>query len=369
MKAEAKTYFPNLDASRFFAFLPVFFTHVFFTDNPQIKNSVAFQFIENHLRVGILGLDYFFVLSSFLITWIILEEYKLTQTFHFKNYFIRRALRIWPLYFLIVFATYSVSNFIAFEELPPIQVFLFFFANFYLIEHGDAFLFLLVILWSVSVEEQFYLGWAFVLKFFKKQLILIALFMIVVSVVFRWYAIDHQSKLYFHTLSTLANFSIGALLAHCAFYKNNVFNFLKGMDKAQIGSIYFLFFLNVLFYKDLYSGATMQVFERLIFSLFFAFIIFEQSFCDASLFKLGKWKFTNYYGHASFGLYCYHGLVISVFIKLAEVNKWNFSLLQVAFFNPIVLLGITLLITFLSFEFFEKGFLKLKNRFYNLKAS
>ena len=85
MKQQGKTYFPNLDATRFFAFLPVFFTHVFFTNNPEIRDTAAYHFIENHMKVGILGLDYFFVLSSFLITWIILEEYSNTEKFNFKN--------------------------------------------------------------------------------------------------------------------------------------------------------------------------------------------------------------------------------------------------------------------------------------------
>jgi peptidoglycan/LPS O-acetylase OafA/YrhL len=369
MKAASKTYFPNLDASRFFAFLPVFFTHVFFTNNPEIKSTIAYQFIENHLRVGILGLDYFFVLSSFLITWVILEEYERNASFSFKNYFVRRSLRIWPLYFLVVFATYLGAYFFSYEQLPPIHVFLLFYANFYFIEQGDSYLFLLVILWSVSVEEQFYLAWALVLKFLKKYLVPIAVVLILVSLLFRWYIIDQQHKLYFHTLSTLANFSMGALLAYCAFHKNQVFTFLKDMTRPQIGSIYFLFFLNVIFYKDLYSGPTMQIMERFIFSLFFAFIIFEQSFCDDSLFKMGKWKFTNYFGNASFGLYCYHGIVISIFIKLAEKYNWQANLLQVTFLNPLILLAITLIISYLTYEFYEKRFLKLKQGFYNLKAS
>ncbi|MBK9801123.1 MAG: acyltransferase [Bacteroidetes bacterium] len=369
MQHSGKTYFPNLDASRFFAFLPVFFTHVFFTKDPEISNTAVYRFIENHMKVGILGLDYFFVLSSFLITWVILEEYSNTGIFSFKNYFIRRSLRIWPLYFLIVTATYTAGYFFTFSQLPPIIVYLLFVSNFYIIEHGDAFLFLLVILWSVSVEEQFYLLWAVLLKFFKKYLVPVSIAMIVISVLFRSHVISEQKVLYFHTLSTLANFAIGALCAHVGRSKNAIFQFLKSIPKAQVASIYFLLFLNIIFYKDIYDNQVMQVLERLIFSLFFAFIIFDQCFSDASLFKLGRWKFTNYFGNASFGLYCFHGIVISIFTKLAETYAWKFSLWQVSIFNPLILLLLTLVMSFLSYELLEKHIIKLKAKFYSLNPS
>lgn len=369
MKKLEKTYFPNLDATRFFAFLPVFFTHVFFTSNPEIKYTKVYHFIDNHMKVGILGLDYFFVLSSFLITWIILEEYGNTNAFQFKNYFIRRTLRIWPLYFLIVLATYFFANFIHPIALPPLSVFLFFIANFYIVNHGDAFLFLLVILWSVSVEEQFYLVWAVILKYFKKYLFPIAVGLVVISLFFRYSVLQEQKVLYFHTLSTLANFAIGAILAKSCFHRDALFTFLKSIPRVQMASLYFLFFLNVIFYKDIYALPLMQVVERLIFSLFFALLIFDQCFADASVFKLGRWKFCNYFGNASFGLYCYHGIVITLFLKLAEHFAWNFSLLQVVFLNPLMILGVTLLVTFVSYEVLERRILKLKKNFYSLKES
>jgi peptidoglycan/LPS O-acetylase OafA/YrhL len=187
--------------------------------------------------------------------------------------------------------------------------------------------------------------------------------------VFRWAAINHQKELYFHTLSTLANFAIGAIVASISFNKTQAFYFLKSITKAQIGSIYFLFFLNVIFYKDLYASPTMQIFERLIFSLFFGFIIFEQAFSEVPFINMGKWKISNYFGHASFGLYCYHGIVITLFIKLSEHFAWDFSLFQVTFLNPALLLLATMGVTYLSYEILEKRILKYKKQFYSLKAN
>ena len=135
------------------------------------------------------------------------------------------------------------------------------------------------------------------------------------------------------------------------------------MPKVQIFGIYFLFFLNVIFYKSIYASPMLQIFERLIFSLFFAFIILEQSFSNDSLFKLGKWKFSNYLGSASFGLYCYHGVLITIFIKLSEHYTWNFSAFQIFILNPLILFLATIAVTALSYEFFEKRILKFKEKF------
>ena len=144
MSSSNKTYFPNLDATRFFAFIPVFFTHVFFSQNPKVLNSFTYHFVETHLKVGILGLDYFFVLSSFLITWIILEEYQNHGTVNLKNFFARRSLRIWPLYFFIVAIGFGAASYFTTAPLPGLPYFLFFVLNFYIVQHGDAFLFFLV---------------------------------------------------------------------------------------------------------------------------------------------------------------------------------------------------------------------------------
>lgn len=363
MQSAPKTYFPNLDATRFFAFIPVFFTHVFFSQNPAVLNSETYHFVETHLKVGILGLDYFFVLSSFLITWIILEEYQLAGEFNFKNFVLRRSLRIWPLYFLIVGVGFIAAQFFTTAQLPPLPYFLLFILNFYIVQQGDAFLFFLVILWSVSVEEQFYFCWAIMLKFLKKYLLPFCFILIGISLLFRWMNLTDQKKLYFHTASTLANFSIGALVAYLSFYRTKAFHFLKTLPKIQIFSIYFLMFLNIIFYKSIYCTSLLQTFERLIFSLFFGFIIFEQSFCTESIFRFGKWKWSNYLGNASFGLYCYHGVIITIFIKLSEHYGWSFSAFQIFILNPLLLLALTIAVTIASYEIYERKFLILKDKF------
>ncbi|MFN5209860.1 MAG: acyltransferase family protein [Bacteroidota bacterium] len=134
---KARTYFPNLDASRFLAFIPVFFTHVFFSNNPKVIHSGAYLFVQNHLQLGLLGLDYFFVLSGFLITWIILEEAARRGTFSLYHFYVRRSLRIFPLYFAVVLSGFFLVFLLQLlpgqspSELPSFFYFLTFTLNFY----------------------------------------------------------------------------------------------------------------------------------------------------------------------------------------------------------------------------------------------
>jgi peptidoglycan/LPS O-acetylase OafA/YrhL len=97
-------YFKELNSLRFIGFIGIFFGHVFFSNSPEIINSKLYATVFNYGKIlGFISIDSFFVLSSFLITWKALEEIKFTNKFQFKNFLIRRSLRIWPLYFFIVF--------------------------------------------------------------------------------------------------------------------------------------------------------------------------------------------------------------------------------------------------------------------------
>lgn len=100
-----RIYFENLDGLRFLCFLSVFFFHSFYTDSSELKTSSVYHFV----KVGIfgngnIGVNFFFVLSGFLITFLLLEEKKLRGQIKLKNFWLRRILRIWPLFlFLCVF--------------------------------------------------------------------------------------------------------------------------------------------------------------------------------------------------------------------------------------------------------------------------
>lgn len=357
-------FFKQLEALRFAAFLAVFSLHVF---TPRVTGEPAnslTSFIYTYSRLGFLGIDFFFVLSSFLISFKFFEEASASGNFNLKKFLIRRVLRIWPLYFLIVIlgiiAIYFNNSSGGSSEMPPLYHFLFFTINFYIAANGNFFLFFLVFLWSIAVEEQFYVLWAVFFKYLKSYFIQICLMMIFLSLAFRAGFIKDHFQLYYNSLSVAGDFGIGGLLGYCCFHKNSFYLKTKKISTSTIILIYLMFLAVIIFYNQLFSYSAAVVIERLIFSIFFAFIIFEQVFCKHSLFKAGKSKAINYLGKISYGLYCFHGVVITAYLFL----NVNFPPKTLFFTVPLLIFIATVALAILSYEFFEKRFLILKTSFY-----
>ena len=365
----SKKYFENLDASRFFAFIIVFLAHTFITSSPEIKSSNIFQFVYGWGKIGMLGLEYFFVLSSFLISWIILEEKEKTNSFNIKNFLIRRTLRVWPLYFLIVLIGVLLSyiakaNNVELSPIPPFEYFGLFIINFYIIENGTNFLFFLAFLWSISIEEQFYLFWSFVMKFLKISLLWLSILLIIISIVFRAIYIDESLQLYFNTISALGNFGIGGITAYLAFYNKSLFRKIINLKKIHNIIIYTVLVLSIVFFHQLNEIKIFTIFSRLYFSILFALYIIEQSYGQHRIFEPGKSIILNYLGKISYGLYCFHGVVITILIKLLEQLHFTETYWHVFLLYPLIILVFSILFAHLSFRYFENYFLKLKAKFY-----
>ena len=175
---KSKIYFPQLDSIRGMSFIAIFLFHTLRINYSKFFLGGKVQYLFNSLP---LALDVFFILSSFLLTYLALNEYKKRGNFSFRNYFTRRVLRIWPLYYFILILAFILFPFFAnlFHTkitLPAPLYYVFYIANFYTIDH----VFFLKFLWTISVEEQFYLLWGFCLRFFHKNLntIIVILFLI-----------------------------------------------------------------------------------------------------------------------------------------------------------------------------------------------
>ncbi len=370
---EKRQYFENLDATRFIGFLHVFLAHCFFTSNPEISTSPLFINITTHIGAGFLGLDYFFVLSSFLLTWLALAEWKSTGTFRPDLFMIRRALRLWPLYFAIVLGTYliywSIGNQLAIHSLPPLEVFLLFISNFWIANQGQNFLFLLVFLWSIAAEEQFYLAWAFVLRYLHKRLVFVCILMILSSIIFRWYHLNKESHLFFNTLSYLGNFGIGGLTAWLASNNTSFIKRVENLTKSSIFLIYLFFSVLTIGYFEWFQTPFMVIFEKLVFGVFFAFVILEQSFAKHSVFKLGRLKRISFLGQLSLGLYCIHGIVLTAAMVFLKSQGFASHYWQVFLVNPLLILSITIAFSRLSFSYFENPIHQFRKRFYPKTSS
>ena len=365
-------YFRELNSLRFIGFLGIFFGHVFFSNDIEIVNSKIYSNLYSYGKIlGFISIDSFFVLSSFLITWKGLEELKVTKKFQFKNFLIRRSLRIWPLYFLVILLGFLIEFIKSYytqdiSSLPSFWSFILFILNFDIIKNGYEFLFFMVFMWSISVEEQFYIFWALVLKWFQNHLLKISLLIILISLIFRIYFIDDSLNLNFHTISALGNFGVGALAAIAAFNNSFLITKIRDFSKTQIVIIYSLSLTIFISIPSLQNHNLFIVIQRVLFSFVFAFIILEQTYCQQSIFKLSRIKYFNFFGKISYGLYCYHGIMITIVLKFSDY--FSKSLFTSIFIFPTLIFCGTLLFSHLSYKFFESKILKLKTK-YTFKLS
>lgn len=361
-------YFVNLDATRFLGFIHVFLAHCFFTTSSAILKSPTFHFVNVTIKAGFLGLDYFFVLSAFLLTWLALDERHKTGQFHATFFMIRRGIRLWPLYFLLVLGVYFIHDVCSerfdWRALPPLRTFLLFYSNYYIIEHGQKFLFLLVFFWSIAVEEQFYLFWAFVLKFLHRYIVWICIGLIILSIVFRTLYLSENNHLVFNTFSIAGNFGMGALAAVLANRSSNFRGIFAKRSRAFYMLMYLTLLLLLLNYFSWFNDGFMLVIEKLVFSILFVVFIMEQCFAEKPLIAFGQFKNMTYLGQLSLGLYCYHGVVLTFVVPL--LKAWNLAErpFQVFFLNPLIILFLTLLLAVFSYEIFEKKVHNLRRYFY-----
>lgn len=375
-----KVFFPNLEGLRFLAFFVVFINHA--TSSLGFYNpSKAFVFIRtNFLLNGNLGVSFFFVLSGFLITYLLLKEKEISGKINIKNFYLRRVLRIWPLYFLIV--AMCLLIFPLFENiLPqwfPIGVstseinkwfYLTFTGNFDYIYNGIN-NFMIGILWSVSIEEQFYLLWPLIIAFVPTKYLLKTFIIIILgSIAFRFfYARGNVMIIKYHSLSSVSDLATGALIAYLAF-RQSVIDRMEKIPKYAIVIVYILLFILVplhfyvwkfgIYYNHLSS--LMPV----IFSSLFAFIIMEQNYSKHSFYKISNWKIISSFGKYTYGMYCYHIIVFFavmlifhlIGVNLNGMSKYTFLFVVITSFFS------TLLVSELSYRYYESFFLRLKDRF------
>src|SRR4051812_38011880 len=174
-------YRPELDALRFFAFLCVFAFHWmdYVPVDPKTQPTLVAV-----LTAGAFGVPVFFLLSSFLIVELLLREREQTGDIHIKSFYVRRILRIWPLYFAVFYGLIALGYFlpnVATKDYRAWIAFTFFAGNWFIMRHGwiagpiDP-------LWSIAVEEQFYIAVPLLLKIGGRKLLAgISIVLVIVS--------------------------------------------------------------------------------------------------------------------------------------------------------------------------------------------
>ena len=358
-------YHPELDVLRFLAFLAVFFHHALPREaSIYIKNGlppVVSEFLVAAKEAGAYGVDLFFVLSAYLITELLIREHAQRGSFSISAFYVRRALRIWPLYFTFLALTiFVVPTILPADQFGMIYIvsFLLFFGNWVSAAHGLPYS-VASPLWSISVEEQFYLMWPPLLRLVGigriKQL---AIGMVVVAVstrvVMAMYAVEHPA-VWCNTIARLDSIALGAILAVAlrgrAPQMKNVFRVLLG------GAALATFLLVA---KYLHQDGPTSVITYTATALASVMLLLAVLHTDARFLRQPAFSWLVYLGRISYGLYVVHLLALALVPKILIVSlgiPLGFGL------RVLLSFALTVLLAAASYRWLEQPFLRLKERF------
>ena len=368
-------YRPELDGLRFYAFLGVFVCHTLPPDATFYRGlHLPMPWLWGAVAVsGASGVDLFFALSAFLITSLLLKERQETGGISLRLFYIRRILRIWPLYFLVVALGLALAHTAANRNhlwyydpsLPWYYVagYLLFVANWVYAAFGTTHS-ICAPLWTVSIEEQFYLIWPALMKVLSRSGIVIAgiaTFLLATASqvgIALWGASGRY--MYFGSASRCDSLALGIFLA---LYADRLPRLTSSVRFLLVGGGLFGWIASSAWLPDQLGPASLRMaFGRLIISLSSGAILYGCLYSRSGLFA-GRWVVRL--GKVSYGLYMLHytGLLIALTL-FHPVRGWILPATKMLGLVITVLgLVITVVLAFASYRWVESPFLRLKDRF------
>lgn len=369
---ENSLFFPNLNGIRFIAAFWVIVHHV-----EQFKEKFGYDnqlFYTRFIRlIGPLSVFSFFVLSGFLITSLLLVEKERTNTINIKSFYMRRVLRIWPLYYLTVILGLFVLPEISYLNIPGETELI-------KVDFTEKLLFYMLILpnivtgvfkhipyvsqnWSIGVEEQFYYFWPWVVRQSKASKLLL------VMVIFFCFFYITRSLTVIYMPETgwwkylnefikslrITCMILGAMGAYFTYFKLNS-PFVQFIFHRKFQLFLYLTLILMLSFGVYLPGVNQEV-----YSLIFTLITMNLAKNPATILSLENPVF-NYLGKISYGMYMYHTVAVVIGVKISHsFNNSNFVSYPISY-------ALTILVSTLSYEYFEKPFLTLKDKFTTVKS-
>ena len=344
-KPKSQERLPQLDGIRGIAILLVIF------HNETVK--YPFLHLDRIFANGWMGVDLFFVLSGLLITGILLETKP--SAGYFRNFYARRCLRIWPLYYASLFFMFVIIPWLSpaqgktvFERGSPWWAFPLYLQNF-LIPIPENATGLLGVTWSLAIEEQFYLVWPLIVRFSSTLLLRwIAVAVVCLSPVLRLFLAAAGVDIYANTFSRLDGLMAGALLA--ILIRSTDFVPSRFLGKAWLA----LCIATPLAFLTEAADARWIVFSMSA--------VASASLVYLALFSSHTWlqralrnRFLVYTGTISYGLYLLHKIPFNLGTAL-HLNQYPVLAAP-------ILLAAAYGVAALSWNLLEKPFLNLKRFF------
>ena len=374
MSKGGSVYFPNLNGLRAIGASIVMIGHVDF-----IKILWGVSNVQWFPIFGKIGVTLFFSLSGFLITALLFNELDATRTIRLKDFYIRRILRIWPLYYWVVLLGLVVLNRIPALKIPGLS------AGMY--SHITALSLLNVLLiipnfthlyipysdqrWSIIVEEQFYLIQPAIVRIFRKRSTLVIVFFVltflseIVTGAIRITRLDHHLSAavvgeIMEQLKYLGCIAVGCL-ASTLFYKRESrlreFIFSRPVQWLVLVAIVTMSLVSF------YVMRREEGFDYRLYTALFSIVVVNGALNPRNIFRL-ETPVLNFLGKISYGIYMYHMMCIGIAFAIVRWATANVVLQTILLY--ILSVGLTVLVSWLSFEYFESYFLKLKPRLQSL---
>lgn len=359
-----KIYLPGLNGIRAIAALAVVISHT----NGHLGNFGLTTL--PYLGLASFGVTIFFTLSGFLITFLLFKEIEKTGAVNIKKFYVRRILRIWPLYYFYLFVILAVVGYAALGKtffmylmiLPNI-------ANSYITYNAVPWeiptataMFLIGHYWSLGVEEQFYSFWPWIIKKVKNILPILILFPIAflaIKIIAKYLHFSEPIQYLLH-YSRFGCLVIGALGAYLYWSNHKILNCLKPFGVQILPWI-------VLLIISLNKFHIFSIIDHEIVSLFMVVLIINQISGYRKLINLEN-KIFDYLGKISFGIYVYNPLVIfilySLISKFFKIQETTLSYMLIY----VVVVFTNILFAHLSYYTLERFFLKLKSKFITVKS-
>jgi peptidoglycan/LPS O-acetylase OafA/YrhL len=354
---------PALDGVRGIAVLVVVMAHA----QALIYGGPIFGWLD--FSGGFLGVDIFFVLSGFLITSLLLEEYEIRGKISLRNFYIRRALRLLPALFLFLVAMIIYSRLALPAEIAQQTVKFAAIAILYITNWARAFEWipgsqLLGHLWSLAVEEQFYLLWPpvlvllFKVRISRRALVLFVSALIALVTILRvWLLIKggiSQGRIYLGSDTRADSLLVGCVAAMLHTWQmlpsNRAIQYLLRMSPLISIPMFCLYFFDVFGIRS----RSYFAYGLLVVALCVAIVLLQamQKYKNPFLLVLENIVLA-YVGRISYGLYLWHFFAIEASLRVPASNGVKLALSFLTLFG----------IAAMSYYIIERPFLRLKKRF------
>ncbi|HEY1527818.1 MAG TPA: acyltransferase [Candidatus Angelobacter sp.] len=362
-------YRPELDALRFFAFLGVFIFHAA-PRTMDFYNAAGYpQWLSNLLiptfGAGAYGVDLFFALSAYLITSLLLRERSATGALDLRGFYVRRILRIWPLYLGFVAFAAIAAKVLPWQYLPMRYV-----VGYSLLAGNWIYAFyglpasFATPLWTVSIEEQFYLAWPLALrKASVRTMAAMAVGLLVVANAWRvWLAISAApvERIEYNTFTRLDPIAFGILIA---LFGHKLPRWSRTIRMALLcgGIATWIAVYAFTVTSDHLTHTTWKMALGHPFTALASVAVLLAVLGSQHLFLCSKTLL--YLGKISYGLYVLHE-----FAHYCAMRMVPASTPLMVFAQSILGLALTVALAAASYRWLESPFLRLKERFAHVQS-